>query len=79
MEIDRREDEERIRQRAHEIWEAEGRPEGKDKEHWKQAEREFLLMVEGELWAGEALDIDESNVSEGDPGHASPPGKESAG
>ena len=30
--------EEQIRQRAHEIWEAEGRPEGRHEEHWARAE-----------------------------------------
>jgi hypothetical protein len=29
--------EERIKQRAHRIWEEEGRPEGRDKEHWDMA------------------------------------------
>jgi hypothetical protein len=33
--------EERIRARAHEIWENAGRPEGLDKEHWEQASREI--------------------------------------
>ncbi len=32
---------ERIRQRAHEIWESEGRPEGRDAHHWSQAEQEL--------------------------------------
>ena len=30
----------RIRKRAHEIWEQEGRPDGKEAEHWERAERE---------------------------------------
>lgn len=34
-----REDE--IRQRAHRIWEREGRPDGMDKDHWARAEREL--------------------------------------
>ncbi len=34
------EDEERIRRRAHEIWEREGRPEGREQDHWFQARRE---------------------------------------
>lgn len=29
--------EERIRARAHVIWEADGRPEGRDLDHWRQA------------------------------------------
>jgi Protein of unknown function (DUF2934) len=28
-----------IRARAHQIWEDEGRPEGREKEHWDQATR----------------------------------------
>jgi len=31
----------RIRKRAHELWELEGRPHGKEREHWEQAEREL--------------------------------------
>lgn len=30
-----------IRKRAYEIWEGEGRPHGRDIEHWSQAETEF--------------------------------------
>jgi hypothetical protein len=30
--------EEEIRYRAHLIWLAEGQPDGRDREHWKQAE-----------------------------------------
>ena len=32
---------ERIRQRAHELWEQEGRPEGRQDEHWAKACREI--------------------------------------
>lgn len=31
----------RIRERAREIWENQGQPEGKDLEHWMEAEKEF--------------------------------------
>ncbi|MBB3313281.1 hypothetical protein FHT78_005073 [Rhizobium sp. BK196] len=37
----------KIRQRAQEIWEAEGRPEGQHERHWRQAEQE--LSAGGEL------------------------------
>ncbi|UEM01971.1 DUF2934 domain-containing protein [Skermanella rosea] len=30
----------RVRQRAYEIWQQEGQPEGKQQEHWEQAMRE---------------------------------------
>lgn len=32
----------RIRRRARELWEAEGRPEGREREYWLRAEREIL-------------------------------------
>ncbi len=43
--------EERIRQRAHEIWEAEGRPEGREYSRWLRArndiaEADAAFMVE---------------------------------
>lgn len=34
-----------VRGRAYSIWEAEGRPAGKDLEHWLQAEREVSEMT----------------------------------
>jgi len=33
--------EDRIKQRAYEIWETEGRPHGRDREHWDRAVREM--------------------------------------
>jgi DUF2934 family protein len=30
----------RIQQRAYELWEKEGRPQGRERAHWQQAERE---------------------------------------
>lgn len=44
--------EERIRRRAYEIWEREGRPDGEHDRHWHQAEKE----LEGEGGAGESGD-----------------------
>lgn len=38
---------EQIRQLAYEIWEREGRPEGKESEHWQQAEREIRERMAG--------------------------------
>lgn len=32
--------EQRIQERAYAIWEAEGRPEGREREHWQQAQHE---------------------------------------
>ncbi len=41
--------ENRIRQRAFEIWNEEGQPEDKEKEHWERAEREIKLNLAGPL------------------------------
>jgi hypothetical protein len=50
--------EEEIRQRAREIWEAEGRPDGRDIAHWEQAKAEIenrvLASVGGE---GESIPL----------------------
>jgi len=39
--------EERIRERAYEIWERAGRPAGKAVEHWLQAEAEIAAEEQG--------------------------------
>jgi hypothetical protein len=39
--------EEEIRQRAHAIWEREGRPDGKEMDHWTRAERELTGEIPG--------------------------------
>jgi DUF2934 family protein len=33
--------EQRIRERAYQIWESEGRPHGRQEEHWRRAEAEI--------------------------------------
>jgi hypothetical protein len=40
---------ERIRQRAHEIWEREGRPDGREHEHWDRATKE--ITAEGDQFS----------------------------
>ncbi len=52
----------RIRDRAYQIWEEEGQPEGRGAEHWAQAEREIDA----------APDVD-SGETEQDPGAATKP------
>lgn len=37
---------ERIRRRAHAIWENEGRPEGRALEHWEKASQDIALEQE---------------------------------
>lgn len=39
--VGRRPLDEAIRQRAYAIWESEGRPEGREREHWSRAEAEL--------------------------------------
>ena len=39
--------EQAIRERADEIWEQEGRPDGKDLDHWLRAEAEIIAATEG--------------------------------
>jgi hypothetical protein len=38
---------EKIAQRAYEIWQAKGRPMGQDQDHWFQAERELRAALTG--------------------------------
>jgi Protein of unknown function (DUF2934) len=42
--------EQRIRQRAYEIWDDESRPEGKADEHWLRAEAEIMASEYGSRW-----------------------------
>ena len=37
-------DEERIRRKAYELWQADGRPYGRDLDHWQQAEE--IIAIE---------------------------------
>lgn len=39
--------EERIGQRAYELWESEGRPDSRDQAHWQQAEMEITKARRG--------------------------------
>ena len=36
-----------IRERAYSIWELEGRPEGRERQHWEQAMREVMARGRG--------------------------------
>lgn len=53
-------DDDRISHRAHQIWEAEGRPEGRDAEHWAQAQEE--LRREGILGDDSLSDLPADSV-----------------
>jgi hypothetical protein len=54
----------RIEERARELWEADGRPEGRDMEYWIKAEEELAPhSVTGEEDPMEALDHDVPGTS----------------
>lgn len=40
-------DDSKIRERAHAIWEREGRPEGRHDDHWRQAQQELADNTAG--------------------------------
>jgi hypothetical protein len=40
-------DERRIRELAHQLWEEEGRPGGRERAHWAEAERRLRAEAEG--------------------------------
>ena len=37
----------RIQQRAYQLWESEGRPEGREQAHWQEAQRELTARPAG--------------------------------
>lgn len=45
MHVTKFKDASRVAARAHEIWEAEGRPEGRDHDHWLRAEAELSAEI----------------------------------
>ena len=55
----------RITERARQLWEEAGRPEGRDMEYWLEAEEELApLSVAGEEDPMEALDHEAPRVPE---------------
>ncbi|WP_255448550.1 DUF2934 domain-containing protein [Telmatospirillum sp. J64-1] len=50
----------KIRQRAYEIWESQGRPSGHQHEHWAQAEREVFAEAGFDARPGDAEHPDDS-------------------
>ena len=72
--------EKRIRERAYELWERDGRPEGRSQLHWEQAERETGASEAdpASLPPPDVMDpppppSDEAGASEADPA-SMPPG-----
>jgi hypothetical protein len=62
--------EERIRAKAHALWEADGKPEGRDRAHWEQAAK---LVDEEERQAARANSRPEAAAREGNPTDSSDP------
>jgi hypothetical protein len=70
------EDQERIRERAHRIWEREGRPDGRDAQHWEMAREEIAIednqglatkpnpAAEGKVYADGTEDAEEITAAE---------------
>ena len=50
--------EQAIRERAYRLWEQEGCPEGREKAHWEQAQRELDLQGDEGATTGETASID---------------------
>ena len=60
-------DENWVSNSAHELWEAEGCPNGKELDHWFQAMDEYLSLVESD---GESSPSDPISVQDTDSGEA---------
>ena len=56
----------RIAERAHQLWEEQGRPEGQDYQNWLQAEAEILGPPAGFVGPSETDDTG-ATQTEGDP------------
>jgi hypothetical protein len=65
-------DQDRIRRRAHEIWQREGRPEGRHEEHWARASREVGAEGDGGPPTGPAAAPDDSPTPAAPGGGATP-------
>jgi hypothetical protein len=70
------EDQRRIRERAHRIWEREGRPHGRDLQHWEMAREEIAIednqnlatepnpVADGKIYADGTEDAEEITAAE---------------
>jgi hypothetical protein len=65
-------DEHHIRQRAYEIWEQEGRPDGRHDEHWAQARQEIEADSPDQSPAVEAPEDASPTVTAPDSGGTTP-------
>ena len=75
--------EQKIRERAHRIWEEEGRPEGREQNHWERAARE-IDSEDGEPGKDQQIDHEQGSGGVGassglQPGGTAPGGGPGAG
>jgi Protein of unknown function (DUF2934) len=56
-------DEERIRRKAYELWLSEGRPEGRDRDHWELA-RELVAIEDSQKTTLQPRPVDDSEPAE---------------
>lgn len=67
-------DDERIRERAHQLWERDGMPEGEHERHWRQASEELRAENSG-VGSGDSESVMDQGLSSGlQPGGTTPGG-----
>lgn len=69
----------RIRERAHQLWEREGRPSGRELDHWEQASREIDAEDSAVATKAKAPRATRSAPSAGSVGGVKPAGKKRTG
>ena len=65
--------EQRIRERAYEIWESEGKPHGRDDDHWRRAEVDVETEAAHAGSPGSGPSHDERHSTEGQAHHTVQP------
>lgn len=63
----------KVRDRAHALWERAGRPQGQDMEHWSQAERELAEEGDAQSPAGKVVGRRERKPKKAEEGAAEAP------
>jgi hypothetical protein len=63
----------RIRERAYEIWESEGKPHGRDDDHWRRAEADVEKEAVHAGSPGGGSSREEPHPTEGQPHHTVQP------
>ncbi|WP_173088183.1 DUF2934 domain-containing protein [Devosia sp. 1635] len=69
----------KTRDRAYQLWEQEGRPEGRHEDHWRQASDEFSAQGEQDDEGGGGIEDMVPNPIGVPPAEALPPGSQTTG